>query len=424
MSIGRMFLHAVVNDGSVAQLLEFGSIEHLFRASEIDAYNFVREFVKEYHSLPTEKTILTHTGVELMPAPEPAAYYHDLMELRHIEQTLKTSFQKASECWLPDNKYVMKSLEIMTQTIMDLANKRFAKQVVDFRHAYEIILADYASKWTLGDGHGLHLGWPSFDNMSGGLVKGDVISMVGRPAAGKTYQMLHAARHGWNKAGDTIPDGSNPSRLFVSMEVGVLPIQQRLAAMQTHVPATKLKHAALGTPLMTQLKSGLTEIKGYAAPFWVVDGNLTATVEDIYALARQLQPGAIFIDGAYLVKHPTERDRYRRVAENADLIKTLLAPIAPTVCSWQFAKSASKKNPKKGEQVTMDDIGYTDAIAQVSSIVLGLFEEESVSTLKQRKVSILKGRNGETGGFTTGWDFINMNFDEIVEQDVNDLQFI
>lgn len=60
----------------------------------------------------------------------------------------------------------------------------------------------------------------------------------------------------------------------------------------------------------------------------------------------------------------TERDRFRRVAENADLIKQELASIAPTVVSWQFARSASKKNAKKGEEVTMDDIGYTDAIGQ------------------------------------------------------------
>ena len=91
-------------------------------------------------------------------------------------------------------------------------------------------------------------------------------------------------------------------------------------------------------------------IKGYGAPFYVVDGNLTATVEDIWTLARQLKPDAIFIDGAYLVKHPKERDRYRRVAENAELMKRELAALAPTVCSWQFAKTAAKKNKKAGRE--------------------------------------------------------------------------
>ena len=197
-----------------------------------------------------------------------------------------------------------------------------------------------------------------------------------------------------------------------------------VSRIEAHVPMTKLQKGRLTTTWAKSLKKGLTEIKAYGEPFYVIDGNLTATVEDIWMLARQLKPGAIFIDGGYLVKHPTERDRYRRVAENAELMKTELAAIAPVVCSWQFAKTASKKDKKKGEKVTLDDIGYTDAIAQVSSLVLGIFENETVETIKQRTIEILKGRAGEVGSFKTRWDFDVMRFDEIVAQDTEDLQFI
>ena len=137
-----------------------------------------------------------------------------------------------------------------------------------------------------------------------------------------------------------------------------------------------------------------------------------------------MKPGAIFIDGAYLTKHPTEKDRYRRVAENAELMKSELASLAPTVASWQFAKTAAKKDKKKGEKVTGDDIGYSDAIFQVSSLILGLFEEDSGETLKQRKVEILKGRSGEVGSFTTQWNFDQMLFSEIVQEAVADMQFV
>ena len=122
------------------------------------------------------------------------------------------------------------------------------------------------------------------------------------------------------------------------------------------------------------------------------------------------------------MKHATERDRYRRVAENADLMKQELAALAPTTVSWQFAKSASKK--KKGEQVTGDDVGYSDAIYQVSSVLMGLFEPDSVETLNRRKVEILKGRKGEVGSFVTNWNFTRMDFSEILSTNISDLQFI
>jgi replicative DNA helicase len=429
MSLGKLFLSAVIAEKSVASLLQHGAIAHLFKASEEPTYEFVREFVKQYQALPTPDTVELHTGETLIPHSEPSGYYFDLLEMRHIELSLRKGLKAASDLLLPENKDPEEALKKVTETVMALIAQKHAKQVVDFRDAYDMLIADYAAKWNTATEYGLQLGWPTLDDMSGGLVKGDTISFVGRPAAGKTWQMLHGALHGWKKAiAQALSTGkasdTDQSRMFVSMEMAVLPIQQRLAAMYSSLPASQLKHATLSTKGLKQLKHGLTEIKGAGAPFYVVDGNLAATVEDLWMLARQLMPAAIFIDGAYLVKHPTERDRFRRVAENADLIKSELAPLAPVVCSWQFARSAAKKNLKKGEKAGLDDIGYTDAIGQVSSLVLGLFEEESVETLKQRKVEILKGRNGEVGSFSTRWDFQTMDFSEIVDEEVGELQFL
>lgn len=424
MSIGKKFLAAVLNEGSVAAFMGHGAISHLFRGTEVDPYAFVREFVKEYGSIPTVETVFAHTDETLPTAAEPAAYYLDLLNARHVEFELKKTMQSANSFLQPDNKNPEEALKVLMAGMMSLVAQKNGKQIHDFRAAYDAIWADYLLKWDLKGDHGLQFGWPTLDGMTGGLIAGDMVSFIGRPAAGKTFQLLYGAHHDWAKAGKTPDPNKNTSRMFVSMEMGILPIQQRLAAMHAHVPMTKLQKGRLTTTWAKSLKKGLTEIKAYGEPFYVIDGNLTATVEDIWMLARQLKPGAIFIDGGYLVKHPTERDRYRRVAENAELMKTELAAIAPVVCSWQFAKTASKKDKKKGEKVTLDDIGYTDAIAQVSSLVLGIFENETVETIKQRTIEILKGRAGEVGSFKTRWDFDVMRFDEIVAQDTEDLQFI
>lgn len=424
MSLGKMFLSAVLAEGSVSGLLQHGPMDHLFKASEIDAYKFVREFVKSYQKLPTADTIEAHTGETLVPHTEPAGYYFDLLELRHTELALKQGMKKASDLLLPENKDPAEALRVITDTAMQLIAHKNAKQVVDFRDAYEMLMADYVAKWNAPDQYGLQLGWPTLDEMTGGLVKGDLISFIGRPAAGKTWMMLYAALHGWRKEALLQPDHYEQSRMFVSMEMNALSIQQRLIAIQASLPFSKIKHASLSTVGLKQLKEGLLEIKGYGAPFYVVDGNLTATVEDIWMLARQLKPDGLFIDGGYLVKHPFVKDRYQRVAENCNLMKQELTPLAPTCVSWQFAKTASKKNPKKGEKVTVDDIGYTDAIAQDSSLAIGLSQEDSVETLNQRVADILKGRNGEVGSFLLRWLFDKMDFSEIEDQDVAELQFV
>lgn len=414
-------------DGSVSKLLEHGPADHLFLASEADAWEFVREFVKSYQALPTVETLEAHTGTSLVPHSEPAGYYFDLMKARHTERKLKSLMKEVQQKLAPEAYDPDAALGVVIETAMSLVTAANAKQLADFRHSFETLKNDYVAKNQEAESGGLMLGWPSVDKETGGLIRGDVLSMVGRPAAGKTFQMLFGAMHGWLENGRQFlatgvkPDQSQ-SRLFVSMEMSLLPIQQRMGAMATNLAVGKIKKGALGTKLFNAYKEGLSVLEGFPDPFWIVDGNLTATVDDIFMLARQLKPDAIFIDGAYLLQHPTERDRFRRVAENADLIKKQLAPIAPVACSWQFAKTASKK--KKGEKVTGDDVGYSDAIFQVSSLMLGLLQDDSVETINQRKIEILKGRNGETGSFMTKWDFDKMDFREIVEAKVDELQFL
>ncbi len=433
MSLGKMFVSAALAEGSVSAFLQFGNIEDLFKANEVEQYVFVRDFVKKYGKLPVEDTVLAHTKEELFPHKETAEYYFDLMSKRHIEITLKKTLKSANDLLGPEDKDAEAALQLVVSSVMDLMTTKYQKQISDFREAYELVIPEYVQQYNAETGHRLKFGWTTLDEKTGGCVRGDLVSFVGRPAIGKTFQMLYGAMHGWREGNEhylatgELPEGT--SRMFVSMEMDRLAIQQRMAAMQTHVPMDHVKHSALSSKNLQKLKDSLVNVSTYGAPFWVVDGNLAATVEDIHLLARQLKPGSIWIDGAYLLKHPTVKDRYQRVAENADLAKKELASLVPTVCSWQFARPKNKGGKKlevKGgtQDLNLDDIGYTDAIAQVSSVVVGMFEEQSIETIMRRLMSLLKGRGGETGSWVSNWDFQNMDFSEYTAPAVSELQFI
>lgn len=421
MSIGKGFLAALVAEGAASALLQYGPLDHLFKGNEVELWHFVKAFWKEYGSIPSFTAIEEYTGEALAPAPDPSKFYYDQLVIRHQEIAIKASMKKAQEQLQPGGEGSAAALKQIVELALKLTTEQHGKQVSDLRHAYDLVIGMFAAQLKEAD-PGLKLGWRTLDEMTGGLRLGDLISMVGRPGIGKTWQMLYCAHHGW-LAAEKDENSPGESRMFVSMEMGVLPIEQRLAAMHTSVPISGIKKSALSKLKYTELKKGLKAMQGFKAPFYVVDGNLTATVDDIYMLAKQLKPKAVFVDGAYLVKHPTERDRYKRVSENADLLKTRIAnEICPVVCSWQFARTASKK--KKGEEVDLSDIAYADAIGQVSSLVMGLFEEETVDTLKQRRVKVLKGRSGETGEFLAKWDFEKMDFSEVQPVDVESTQFV
>jgi hypothetical protein len=49
-------------------------------------------------------------------------------------------------------------------------------------------------------------------------------------------------------------------------------------------------------------------------------------------------------------------------------------------------------------------------------------EADTIETLKSRKLSVLKGRGGELGSVNINFDADKMEFGEIVEEELSDLQ--
>jgi hypothetical protein len=133
------------------------------------------------------------------------------------------------------------------------------------------------------------------------------------------------------------------------------------------------------------------------------------------------------IDGAYLLSHEDKKlNKYQRVDANCEAMKRELAARCkiPVVASFQFNRVAAKKISKNEEkktdvelQVGLEDIAHSDAIGQISSIVLGFFEEQTPENINVKRVDILKGRGGEQGVFKCRWDFQHMDFSEILEGD-------
>jgi len=185
-----------------------------------------------------------------------------------------------------------------------------------------------------------------------------------------TWVMLYSAMDMWAEQERDI--------LFVSMEMPSEAILARVLGMYAKVNAGNVKNAELSESEKGMVSQGLRQISLEKAKFWVLDANLSGTVSDVFNMVAHLQPDAVFIDGAYLLRNENPRlGRYERVAENVEVIKRMAHTSGvPCLTSWQFNREASKKK-KKDEKPGLEDIGYSDAIGQISSVVLGLMEEES-----------------------------------------------
>lgn len=427
MQDGSKLLLSLIDSGKkgFTALMDYQLNESMFKGSEEELYNFVKEHILSYGKLPERKTVDEWAEENQLAVPasdtlvEPHKYYYDRMQHRNVKLALKKTLQGAADKINEDVPY--EALSDLTSSVVDLTNLKRATKLINFSQVGGKVVKNEFDKVRHPDTeYGLKFGWPSFDNMSGGLVGGDVVSIVGRPAMGKTYMMLYGAINAWK-------DGKVP--LFISMEMKTTLIAQRIAALTTKTSATELKMAMVADKKYRNMLKQLYAMKKQQ-DFWIADGALSATTNDLLILCQQLHPDVLFIDGAYLLQHENLRlPRWEKVSTNAEAIKSNIAEAMniPVVVSYQLNRETTKK---KISDVGVENIAYSDSIGQLSSVVLGLFEEENIETKLQRKVRILKGRHGESGEFIINWRFGGMgqhldgdkdthnimNFDEVIDK--------
>lgn len=405
--LGYKAIKSMCQSGTALLWYKAKFVPDMFRPGELEVYEFVQNHVVKHHALPQVETLCAaFPDLQQYPVPEPPSYYLEHLESRlYYERINRANID--SQTVLKKNPQDTKTArEILQEALSYITAHEYRMKIVDLaKDAPTMVMTAYHSIM-LAENVG-EFGWPYLDKSSGGLMPGDVITFIGRPAAGKTWKVLYTALHNWRK-GKRV--------MVVSMEMAPLPIVQRLTAMFAHTSINQLKLGGFSTGTYKKFVQSMQSLASSEQVFHVVDGNLAASVEDIYTLAAQLKIDQVYIDGAYLLRHPNKRlDRYTRVAENAELIKQTTSTLGcPTIASYQFARTATK-NKQKGEVATLDDIGYSDVIGQVSTIALGLFQDDSVETMEGRVIRVLKGRNGEIGSFQINWNFNVMDFSEKIE---------
>lgn len=418
---GRQLLSSLVHSGDLNLYLHLALEPYLFKDSEGLLFEYIANHVSKYGAIPKAETIGDIPALEdaVVEASEPPEFYLDQVEHRYLHNTLKATLQEVQSMMV--EKKSAEALEVLSRSVAHLYQKRQKNHLVDFRDAMDIIAEAYAQQKTMSNEVSMPYGWPTLDEMSYGMRPGDLVTFVGRPQAGKTFQLLYTAHNAWKHG--RIP-------LFVSMEMMTLVISQRLAAMHSKKKLKDLLKAELSTKAVNAMMTSLHQLKSMENPFWVADNSIVRTVDDILMLCNQLKPSAVFVDGAYLLDHPDRKlGKWDKQADNARQMKQRIATALgiPVVASYQLSKASAKA--KKGKGASIDDIGGedvygSDEMLQLSTVMLGLFDNENdIESKRRRTIRILKGRNGESGQFIINWDLsAAMNFSEVPPEDANDIQ--
>lgn len=428
MSVAYQLLNACIENNDVLLLTDNSIRPEFFRGGELEIYELIRIHYGKYGSIPKWETLrekIDESSLDRCVAAkaiEPARFYVDRVFNRFVFDSLKMLNARLVEELRKDTaKDNPKDvLSTAMQLLAEISVSSSQGSILDFRNSAHDLRKTYLEKINPQIQNEILLGWPSIDQ-GGGLSRGDVGTIVGRPSRGKTWLMLFMAHHLWKQQKKT--------PLLISMEMNTISILQRLAAIDSSIDSKAIKNGLLTSSSFEDLTTRMTALGEVENPFWICEGLAATTVEELVLIVQQLKPDCVYIDGAYLMRTNTRaNDRFARVAESINSIKWKIATElnVPVVCSYQFNREHSRQTKKAdfdSSKVGLENIGYADEIGQLSSIVLGVIEDETIEQLKQKKISVLKGRYGEQGDFSINWDFTTSNFSEVLTDD-SDIQFI
>ncbi len=406
MSIGLGLIKKLITDNrKLGDMDEAGVKSSVFQGEEVEVLEFVQNHFANYGELPTIQTVERETKVKLGKYPdEPFGYWIDQIQERNAS-TLILKAVGAMKDGVREG-----DLEEARHAARDLVLNLDAANPIDKVHTLSevsgriITLHDKRQmSATIG---GVPFGIEYLDRVSDGAQGADTVAFAGRPGVGKSYILLRCALSAWMQ-------GEIP--LVHTSEMTPEQCVRRILGMYSGITATLIRLGRLSHFGRNRLVHDIREIEAISdRPFYIVQGSLGSTIEDLGLRIQELRPTVLYADGAYLLRTKTKTSaRWERVTETAEIMKMLATQFnIPAIATYQFNRRGA------GD---IGNIGYSDAIGQLASIVCSIDDEEQEkghedtvwSARSYKLLTLLKGREGEKGVIRMLYDMHRM----LVEQE-------
>jgi replicative DNA helicase len=251
-----------------------------------------------------------------------------------------------------------------------------------------------------GDVPGVPMGFPRLDRVTSGLKEGQLITIAGRPAMGKTSFALNVALNA------SITHGVGT--VLFSLEMGEMELMERMLSSEARVDSTGLRIGKLTEMELTRI----TEAAGLVnqAPIFIND-SASMTPAGMRGHVRRLQQehdiGLVIVDYIQLMSLGDHRFTGNRVAEVSKIsrdLKVLARDLkVPIVALSQLNRGVESRDDKRPQ---LSDLRESGSIEQDSDIVMFVYRPEvyegshnksGENIESEAEIIIRKQRNGPTG---------------------------
>lgn len=398
MSDGLQLLYVVLEQGSLSTLRRLTSV--LFEGNEVDVYHYVIQHWRRYGRLPSVQTVEDELDLEFPAADDDVEYYLDRVNQRRWYRDITGPYHDMRDALTHRDRN--RAAAVIEEMRHITRNSTPSEDIRTFHELGGIVVERYTQYHHNPGLTGVPSGWATLDTQTGGYQPGDVVSWVARTGVGKTNLLLHQALHAWEQGFRV---------LFITMEMALAQLGARIMGMYAKINPEYIRKGMLSTDAFTRLNHQAACLEQDTRMVFFA-GNFHKTVSQVDGVIDEFNPDIVFIDGVYLVQ-PTQkahRSRQEKVTELYDELKTVaITRDRPLICTTQF----NRQSGNRGRLGSLETVGYSDAIVTHSSLVISIVDGDPPYQKTRRKLSFLKGREGEQGETTINYLFSPINFNEV-----------
>lgn len=244
---------------------------------------------------------------------------------------------------------------------------------------------------------GVATGYTKLDRLTGGLQKGDLIIIAGRPSMGKTALALNIAQYAATK------DGRIAS--IFSLEMPSVQIAMRMICAGARVDMQRIKSGEVTDDELLRVMETLPDVSGSGI---MIDDTGGIGVNAIRTKCRRQKAkdglDLVIIDYLQLMQTRGKSDnRVTEIAEITRSLKILARELnVPIILLSQLSRDPEKREDK---HPMMSDLRESGAIEQDADLIMLLYRASFYDKTDDNvaEVIVAKNRNGPTDTIKLAW---------------------
>lgn len=271
------------------------------------------------------------------------------------------------------------------------------------------LMLEVIQRASTGVSPGILTGFYDYDELTqGGLHRGELTILAGRPAMGKSSWAMLVAK--------AVAAGGRPAVVF-SLEMSKEQLMLRLLAAESRIDSARIRTGKVADaewPVLAEAKASLAKLP------LIIDDKPGVSISDIRSRSREIMAtrgelGVIVVDYLQLMGGGDDRDRVRSLGAISRQLKQLARELnTPVVALSQLNRGVEARTNKRP---SLSDLRDSGEIEENADIVSAVYREEyydpETPDAGVAEIIILKHRSGPTGTVRLLFDgdytvFLNM----------------